>query len=789
MLKQPVEFQMNIDENKKMWDTNVDSPADLLRYEIITGRDSSFRKSFESTQHMNKTIKWTIDGDQYDKNHEYKVTIRHVFNASQPGKVHRYIEDTCESKPENDLATNYTKKWSCLFSKASSTEFIDIDNVCNGILECNDLSDEGYRVCKPPDDLFQNLAIAIVSFVLVAGSLTFLVVHCTSRNNKSMSDFLTEDATIIATKNLVSICQTSIETNKKETKGLTETNTRIVQETYQSCVKGNNSKQVLKVLFALSHIRRFSTICFRVFDAMLLKEKQTHQSTSNAIRCLKVYHGDESYISNYVKTISQRHKCTSRIKSFLSNLLRCPCKTINLYFQILLQWLLAIAKLMMFYYDILKDLIGICLIKQVDTTLFDAMEKEERFDSVGGINFKVIYYYLISILVTSEFLRIFYMHKCEEKFAEAFHINSDKKIATIMIKLFPIHFLLYTKAAVDCKVLREIHTLDNLMHDIDDKSMDNEKAKWIMKITDNLDILYKQSFHLNQMECNIQIIETLSEREPQSVVTFSLLMLMQKFSRIRILFDSFFGIPFEIILIVTSAITILAMVRSIMRVIHVRRYPIGPGFCGSILQFLAILVIVLAKITLISVSLLNAMYFHIFLHGFNVLMAYVYCKFQYKSTPDLFDHMVIISTIPTFYSPPKPKTRSLEAEISAETTKRFKFCEKIISPIFLYLMTFAIYWIIGSILRVTTFFYNIKIDDYGYKKMDKLVNTSIAAMNGNKYWENESLFGENSFKEYIYEFPSLIIFGVYVLAVGVHIILSVLYYRLGHPWKFIIWEK
>ena len=78
---------MNIDENKKLWDTSVDSPTDLLRYEIITGRDSSFRKSFESTQSMNKTIKWTIDGSQYDKNHEYTVTIRYVFNATQPNKV------------------------------------------------------------------------------------------------------------------------------------------------------------------------------------------------------------------------------------------------------------------------------------------------------------------------------------------------------------------------------------------------------------------------------------------------------------------------------------------------------------------------------------------------------------------------------------------------------------------------------------------------------------------------------------------------------------------------------
>ena len=61
--------------------------------------------------------------------------------------------------------------------------------------------------------------------------------------------------------------------------------------------------------------------------------------------------------------------------------------------------------------------------------------------------------------------------------------------------------------------------------------MDNENAMKIIEIINNLDSLYKQCFHLNQLECNIQIIETLSEREPQSVVTFSLLILMQKFCK------------------------------------------------------------------------------------------------------------------------------------------------------------------------------------------------------------------------------------------------------------------
>ena len=150
---------MDIYENKASWDTNVNRTASLLYHEIITGRDSVFRQRFNNYEATNRTIRWIIDGSQYDKDQKYDVTIKSVFNATQLDNVNSNHGDACISQPENDLASNYTSSWACHYSNESHPSLIGIYKVCNGIIECvEDKSDEEYLVCKPPDDLFQNLA-------------------------------------------------------------------------------------------------------------------------------------------------------------------------------------------------------------------------------------------------------------------------------------------------------------------------------------------------------------------------------------------------------------------------------------------------------------------------------------------------------------------------------------------------------------------------------------------------------------------------------------------------------
>ena len=124
----------------------------------------------------------------------------------------------------------------------------------------------------------------------------------------------------------------------------------------------------------------------------------------------------------------------------------------------------------------------------------------------------------------------------------------------------------------------------------------------------------------------MQVLETALEREPQTVVQLSLFILMKRFKRIRLLFSSYFGISIETIFVVTWLLTMFSITNTVYGYIHSKRWPITPGLLGTIIQLLAIGCLVTSKLVLISITLLNAVYLHIFLYGFNMLLIFLYYK-------------------------------------------------------------------------------------------------------------------------------------------------------------------
>ena len=154
------------------------------------------------------------------------------------------------------------------------------------------------------------------------------------------------------------------------------------------------------------------------------------------------------------------------------------------------------------------------------------------------------------------------------KFPAVFRISKERNIVCFFITIFPLHFILFTKALLNTKILLKVNQLRNILKEKGktQSPINDETAKDILKITHKLDLYSKQCYHLNKMESNLQIIETVAEREPQSVVTVSLFILMQRFNRIKILFDSnlFIEIPIQVALIVTWIISVISIVRSIV---------------------------------------------------------------------------------------------------------------------------------------------------------------------------------------------------------------------------------
>lgn len=209
----------------------------------------------------------------------------------------------------------------------------------------------------------------------------------------------------------------------------------------------------------------------------------------------------------------------------------------NLYIQILVHFLLTLVQLSLFHYDLVKDICVLSLLNEVETSVLDG-DREGKFQSVGGVHFQVVRYYLILIFVVSEMVRYYFIHKRQSMYVHSFDIPANRKLETILVKLFPLHFILMTKCWINIKILLQIRKLKSIFPDDKEESPTPNQVNKVIEITYSLDSLAKQVFYLNEMETSIQLLETLLEREPQSVVQLSLFLLMQKFNPINILFDT-----------------------------------------------------------------------------------------------------------------------------------------------------------------------------------------------------------------------------------------------------------
>ena len=96
----------------------------------------------------------------------------------------------------------------------------------------------------------------------------------------------------------------------------------------------------------------------------------------------------------------------------------------------------------------------------------------------------------------------------------------------------------------------------------------------------------------------------------------------------------------------------------------------------------------------------------------------------------------------------------------------------IINSVILHLITLLIYSVMGAILRITMFHYNIK-------------KTHV---NDDNMIENQSYLDQILFQPPLHKFPVQFV-GVYATCIAVYALLSVIYYHAFHPWKTAICEK
>ena len=658
-----------------------------------------------------------------------------------------------------------TDQWMC----NNISKRIPINSVCDGYIDtkndCNDTdyySDESNEVCSV--DLPYHAIGVVIGFVVI-GIFAFSIPEffisrsasrCIKKNQTSDVELplrpLNETPSMV--NKLLDICRQPEDENSSNQKD--DSLEKGAKELYHPCHNGVVRKNVFQLMYTLSRHAPFKNTIMDLGQKMVKMESDKHNDKkSEYMQCLRVCRGETSYISKFVKDIIDKGTCPSRFMRKLRNLLTFKSDQLNLRIRIICHFVKAFASLGFFYKDHIMDMALLKIIFYIDTKILtEDDDPTSEFHSVGGVNFKVVAFYMIFVLVVSEMSIYAYMYKKRNVFSNVFNVNSGQTLYNWLIIVFPVHFTLLKSMVTNIKLAIQEQKLNRILKNKSDGE-DERKDVPIMvyEVAQDIDMLMKQLYHLHGLESEIQLFETALERMPQSIIQGSMFILMIDFKRLELLSDTVFGLDLKLVIVVFWSIQVFSMGRSCMVGIHRKRYPIAPGIAGSILQTLAIACLVVPKMFIISASLLNCMHFHPVLYAADLCLIALVHRLILKNKVDLFD-VLIISVAPMYYKLDKGDNQE-----NSHTLMKMIVNGR--ATLVLHLMSLALYFTVSWILRETVFFYNIQLENNA-NKASFLENLTTNKNNFPTHW--------------------LTILAIYLGGTLLYCVLTCMYYRFTHPW-------
>ena len=431
---------------------------------------------------------------------------------------------------------------------------------------------------------------------------------------------------------------------------------------------------------------------------------------------------------------------------------------IKLMMKIFVSFLKSLMTIALFYQDMIKDLVLCQILVYIDQKILtDDDEPLEEFQSVGGLNFKVLSFTLISILVVSEIMIYLYVYHTRDRFAKAFGIDNKNYFYKGVIIAFPIISIAMETFLVNTKLALVEYRIKRLLDDESKNTeTEDESIKSFLALCHQYNQLMKQIYHLDFMEVEINLIELSMEQEPQAVLQASLFILMLDFKRLEILSDLAFEMDLTLYMILTWTIQVVTMARSCVRGLHRHRFPIGPGMMGTAMQYVSILCLLVPKLAIISVSLLNATYLHPILIIANLAITYFILKGIMRMKINFFD-LILFSVVPAYHKLNK------DNESEPLTKPKYKKFPNWSLTILIHLMTITLYFAINWVLRQDVFIYKIEKEHNG-------LNIT-------------SFLDDVTSKSEVFTLHWIYLISIYFGSLVAYYLFTVAYYQSCHPWK------
>ena len=658
-----------------------------------------------TTQLINETLKGQVKlTAQYIVKSSYEVRFDHNF-------------DMCDTLKELDTS---------FFRCNGSYNTVQADKVCDKYNDCDDCHCDNVTCdCsagngKDEDEAFCHGDLKTVTNALLISFAIFTVVGMMffvgARRGGMTVDYVLPHRSRTFSQDFKSITIELIENLKSITKHQEQgqvtynwnTNASFVLKLDKYCVKSDNKKCILNVLITLSQCPNFEKACFELLDLLYIMECKRLGNAQIALSSLASYKGKDSYISAWILEVHERHGFLYQLKQKLPKMsidilfnkkdesnessgccsksnrtlmtpihFERPCSNVNTkvigyYISLLTSFILSFVKIGVFYFDIVKDGAALYFFYHLSYNILFLTGYETRYASVGEINFERLFYYLSAVVIISEILIYLRIYSRRKDFPRLFGCKENDTKMNIAIGIFPLHSVILEKLFVEYKIKTANQQIKDMFqtNNDDEKSL-SESHKEFLQLVMEIEHLKHRLFYLNQLHTEIEIIESIFERELQLVAQTTLFLLAIYYTRILLYFDELFGIQIHHVFAINWVWTIISISRTTLAYRNSKRFPMTPSFLGTLLQHLAVAIYVSGKVVFVSAALSSYPYLHPIGHIMKMIVIYLlYATYSKCQTKDLFDVVVSTTTSACFFRPsftsPSEQNTDLEEEGNEE---------------------------------------------------------------------------------------------------------------------------
>ena len=598
-----------------------------------------------------------------------RIMFKHLgFNSSNEN-VHITVD--C---PSNQINTSL---WFC-----RNKQQIYSAQICNGEKNCADESDESPEMCKGTNIKLLVIVKSVCISFLALGYLLFSILSFGTKiisKDKVSNDYHFSQDEIDCCKLLFTVCKKfAARTNEKSCNDADSRDFKEIVEKYKYLHTSGNFKQVNFLHTCIKNLAldtSLTSTCMLLSSYLInLELKGLHDDPKAANESMKKMLSENWRTSNFMIEAEERNGIISKtLTSFMQLLPTYIGNNIGFVISISIILINLIVKPTLPYYDFFADL-ALSITMNHTKANFVTSEAKARAVSYINLDTNAYYFFLLNILsigIMTKYCIINFpiIKNCKESILMSAS-SRRSNLLLLIYSIFPYHALVFEIMNIFyCKLKRE-QEIRNLLGNM--VKRDNQKIEedihLFLKLQNELESAFVAQSKLNKIMIGCGLIITFFENIPQAIVLLSLLHseLNNGFGRLGVLMENVMhtylrsvGIPNGHAFITIMIINITQVCLSLIPVISSRKYGLDLGMIGCVLKVLSILIMLLAKLVLLTFQLYQSPYFYGFVGVAEFAISYLFCSVTQMQV-DIIDDVIPIAICPALYVTTNRVTRKHE---------------------------------------------------------------------------------------------------------------------------------